>query len=118
MRRPITNQSRGANSAEKAHMAWIKERGICAACQCNSGVIIHHCEGSAFKVKVGLITVIIGHAFVLGLCQSCDNIVTRGSRKAFRLAFGLQSNLWLKQYQESPVKFDDEVIEGIRICGK
>lgn len=117
MQRKSTAQSRGANALEKAHMQWIKERNQCAACG-NSGVINHHCEGSTFKVKVDLATVLIGHAFVIGLCQCCDKIITRGSRKAFREAFGFQSDLWLKQYQDSPVRLPDEVVEGIKNCGR
>lgn len=118
MQRVATRQSRGANALEKAHISWIKERGICAACSNKSSVIAHHCEGSTFKVKVNGVTEIIGHAFVIGLCQCCDNIVTRGSRKAFRNAFGLQSELWLKQYEQSPIRFPDEVVEGILLCKK
>lgn len=117
MQRAATKQSRGANALENAHMTWIKERNQCAACG-SHGVINHHCEGATFKVKVDFVTVLIGHAFVIGLCQCCDNIITRGSRRAFRDAFGLQSELWLKQYQDSPVRFPDEVVEGIKNCGK
>jgi len=117
MQRKATRQTRAANALEKAHMAWIKERNTCAACG-NSGVINHHCEGAAFKVKVDGVTVLLGHAFVIGLCQCCDNIVTRGSRKAFRDAFGLQSALWAKQYEQSPVRFPNDVVEGIKNCGR
>lgn len=117
MQRKATGQSRAANALEKAHMAWIKQRNICAACG-NHGVINHHCEGATYKVKVNFVTEIIGHAFVIGLCQCCDNIITKGSRKAFREAFGLQSDLWLKQYQDSPVRFSDEIVEGIKNCGR
>lgn len=117
MQRKATSQSRAANALEKAHMQWIKERNQCAACG-SSGVINHHCEGATFKVKVNFATVLIGHAFVIGLCQCCDNIITKGSRKAFRDAFGLQSGLWFKQYQDSPVRFPDEILEGIKNCGR
>lgn len=117
MQRKPTPQSRGANALEKAHMQWIKDRNQCAACG-NYGVINHHCEGATFKVKVNFVTVLIGHAFAIGLCQDCDNVITKGSRRAFREAFGLQSELWLKQYQDSPVRFPDEIVEGIKYCGR
>lgn len=117
MQRPATRQSRGANADEKRHMQWIKERGLCAACWNNGGVIVHHCGGSAYKTKVDSITVLIGHAFVLGLCEICDSIVTRGSRRALENAFGRQSLLWEAQYVHSPVKFADEILRGIAQCG-
>ncbi len=118
MQRLATKQSPGANATERAHIKWIKERGICAACDSSGGVIAHHCAGSTYKVHVGLERVQIGHAFVLGLCQCCDNIVTRGSHRAFFNAFGCYTNLWLKQYEQSPVKFDDIIIQGIMISGR
>lgn len=118
MQRPSTKQSRGANAEEKRHMQWIKERGVCVACENDGGVICHHAVGSSYKVRVGLEIVLIGHALVLGLCQCCDNMVTNGSHKAFKLAFDTYTNLFFKQYAESPVKFDDLIIQGIAESGK
>lgn len=117
MMRKTTKQSRGANKQEKEFMCWIKERGLCAACWNNGGVIVHHCGGSAYKVKVDGVTTLIGHAFVLGLCEVCDSVVTRGSRRAFEDAFGKQSLLWETQYAHSPVKFPEEIVRGIAECG-
>ncbi len=94
-------------------MAWIKERGVCAACDTQAQVICHHCYGATAKVKVDLITVIIGHSAVLGLCFCCDNIVTRGSRRTFVDQFGPQNLLWEKQYADSPVRFPPAVVRGI-----
>ncbi len=118
MQRKPTKQSRGANAQERAHIAWIKERGICAACGSDSGVIAHHCEGATFKVTVGFERVQVGHWFVLGLCQCCDNIVTKQSRAAFRDAFGPQSELWLKQAENYPVEIPLNVIQGIAQYGR
>lgn len=115
MQRKATKQSRGANSDERRFMSWIKERGICAACGEPSRVINHHMYGATAKVKVELITVCIGHTAVIGLCQCCDNIVTRGSRRKFVEQFGPQNQLWLKQYADSPVRFPPMVVEGIRL---
>lgn len=117
MQRISTRQSPSASVKAKAHMAWIKDRGICAACSDNSGVICHHSVGSSFKVHVGLERVHIGNEFVLGLCLCCDTLRTR-SRKAFVNAFGLECNLWAKQYQDSPVKFDEIIIQGIAKSGR
>jgi len=118
MQRKPTRQSRGANSDEKRYMRWIKERGICVVCDNDGGVIAHHCVGSTYKVHMGVEPVQIGHAFVIGLCGACDNIVTRGSHKKFREMFGLESEFWQKQYKDSPVKFEKNVIEGIMNCGR
>lgn len=118
MQRLATRQSRAANTQEKLHMAWIKERGVCAACGIKCHVINHHCEGSTFKIKVMGVTVLIGHAFVIGLCSCCDALVTNQGRRQFREAYGLQSDLWLTQYEESPVRFDSDIETGIAICGK
>lgn len=113
MQRKITKQSRAANAAERQHMQWIKNRGICAACGNRGHVICHHLYGSSTKIKVDFSSVLIGHAAVMGLCGICDAIVTRWSRRAFVEEFGPQNMLWLMQYQESPVKFPEEVVRGI-----
>lgn len=118
MQRKATKQSRGPNTAERQYMTWLKERCICAACGDHGPVINHHCEGSTCKTRVGAVRVHIGHAFVIGLCQSCDDIVTHGGRKAFRQWFGPQSMLWLAQYESSPVRFPAEVVDGIAQWGK
>lgn len=116
MQRPSTKQSRGINSAEKRHLVWIKERGICAACDNCNGVIAHHMYGSSFKHN----KVLIGHWAIIGLCQQCDDIVTIGSRKRFTNMYGAQSELWLKQFNEYPDKDEcpQEVIDAITGHGK
>jgi len=114
MQRKATNNTRSANAAERAHMSWIKDRGICAACGNDGGVINHHCEGASFRNN----KVLCGHFFVIGLCQPCDNIITRGSRKAFREQFGPQSELWLKQAEQYPVEIPLEIIQAIASYGK
>jgi len=118
MQRAATRQSPVAKASERAYIGWIKDRGICAACGNDGGVIAHHCMGSTYKVHVGLERVQIGNWFVIGLCQACDNIVTRQSRKAFVAAFGEQSKLWLKQAEEYPVEIPLQIIQGIARSGK
>ena len=118
MQRKATKQSPAANANEKAYISWIKERGICAACGNDGGVIAHHCMGSTFKVHVELERVQIGNWFIIGLCQCCDNIVTRQSRKAFTESFGSQSSLWLKQAEQYPVEIPLKIIQGIAQYGK
>ena len=117
MQKKPTPQSPAANTRARAHMHWIKDRGICIACNDDSGVICHHAVGSSFKVHIGIERVHIGNEFVLGLCLCCDTLRTR-RRKAFVDAFGLECDLWAKQYKDSPVKFDDIIIQGIAKSGR
>jgi len=117
MMRKSTAQSRGPNAAEKAHMAWVKHNGdFCSACQWPAILIVHHCEGATFRHN----KILIGHWFVLGLCQECDDVVTHGSRRAFREKFGPQSELWLRQFERYPFKTECtlEVQAAIKDWGK
>ena len=116
MQRPATRQSRAADAAERRHITWIKERGVCAACGNDGGVIAHHMEGSSFRHQ----KLLLGHWMILGLCGPCDNIITRGSRRAFREAFGNQCDLWFKQLQEYPLRHEigQHEIDAIMDWGK
>jgi hypothetical protein len=116
MQRKITRQSRGQDASEKRYANWVKNRGVCAACGNDFPLILHHCEGSAFKHN----KIMLGHIFILGICQCCDNIITRGSRRAFRDAFGNQCDLWFKQLQEYPLKHEigQHEIDAIMDWGK
>ena len=116
MQHKATRQSRNANTAERKHMSWIKNRMLCAACENEGPVINHHCEGVSFRNN----RIQVGNLFVIGLCPCCDAIVTRGSRKAFRDAFGPQCQLWAKQFEDYPHKedFSQEEIDAIISYGK
>lgn len=115
MQRKPTKNTRGPNTDEKRYMSWIKDGCYkCAACMRYTDLIGHHCEGATFKHNKTL----IGHWFILGLCQECDDIVTHGSRKALRQAYGPQCDMWEIQYMA--YKFDtdkdpcpDDVYESI-----
>lgn len=103
MQRAATRQSRGPNANEKRRMQWLKDRGLCSACGRPAPVINHHAAGSAAKIKVDLVPVMIGHAFVLGLCRKCDDLVTHGSKRRLVEATGkTQSELWLWQESINP----------------
>lgn len=117
MQRKKSKKTRLANSIEKEHMAWIKQRGRCAACGARGPVINHHIWGATWKVKVDLVTVLIGHAAVLGLCEEDDKMVTLNKR-AFEEKYGKQNKLWYAQYTHSPVTFPDEVVKGIWLCNR
>lgn len=118
MQRPATRQSRAANAEEKRHISWIKQRGMCAACGNDGGVIAHHMHGSSAKVRVGLEVVLIGHWAVLGLCQCCDDIVTRQSRRAFRESFGQEEEIWENQSRDYPGEIPEIIRQGIMEYGK
>ena len=118
MQRIATKQSRGANAQEKAFLRWIKERGICAACGNDGGVIAHHFAGSTAKIEVNYERVHFGHFAVNGLCLQCDNIVTHQSRQAFRDQYGTESQVWLKQIEDYPKDIPINIISAIIKYGK
>lgn len=116
MQRRATAATRGPNAAEKRHATWVKCGTTCAACRRYSLLTLHHAEGATFKHSKEL----IGHWFVLGLCQECDDVVTHGSRRAFREKFGPQSVLWLRQFESYPFKNEcpAEVVAAIKDWGR
>ena len=91
MQRKPTKNTRGPNADEKRFQGWLKDGGWCVACDEYHPVVVHHCEGATFKHN----KVLVGHWFCLPLCAGCDDVVTTGSRRAFREKFGSQSDLWL-----------------------
>lgn len=118
MQRPHTRQSPGPCAKSRALVKWIKERGICAACGDDGGVIAHHCAGSSAKIRVDIVPVMIGHFFINGLCLCCDEIVTQKSRREFRELYGPESQVYLNQIKDYPVEIPPEVIEGVKLWRK
>jgi hypothetical protein len=96
MQRKPTRQSRGPNAQEKRFHAHTKESD-CITCGNPGPSIVHHCEGSTFKHD----KVLCGHYFVIPLCLTCDDVITKGSRKAFRERFGAQSDYWQWHVEKS-----------------
>lgn len=92
MQRRATATTRGPNAEERRYVSWVKQQDACHCCGEWAQLTAHHCEGATFKHNKTL----VGHWFVIGLCGTCDDVVTHGSRKAFRLQFGPQSKLWLE----------------------
>jgi hypothetical protein len=113
MQRKPTKTTRGPNAEEKRFMAWVKEQH-CIVYGTPGPSIAHHCEGATFKHK----KVLVGHWFLLPLSQDADDIVTHGSRKRFREAFGPQSSLWLKLIKKSPIQPPADVIDAITDWGR
>lgn len=109
MQRKPTKTTRGPNLKEKQFAAWVKWRNCCC-CGAPAPSIVHHAEGATFKH----LKILCGHWFLLPLCPSCDEVITKGSRRAFRERFGTQAELWLKLLKTSPVSPPHEVVEAIR----
>lgn len=108
MQRKATRNTRGPNAEEKRFMGYTKECS-CIACRNPGPSIGHHAEGATFKNN----KVLVGHWFILPLCLSCDDVITRGSRKGFRELFGPQSELWIKHIENSPFEAPYEVFAAI-----
>ena len=109
MQRVATRQSRGANSAEKRFIGWVKQEP-CICCNAPAPSIADHAMGATFKKN----KVLIGHFWLLPLCQWCDNVKTHGSRRQFISQFGLMSDLWLKLIEKYEGVIPLDVIEAIK----
>lgn len=112
MNRKPTKNTRGPSAGEKRFVSWVKESNYCSACEQCAPVIAHHCEGATFKH----LKTLVGHAFVIGLCQACDDVVTYGSRKVFRDQFGPQSILWVKLAEKYEKETGAVIPQLIRIA--
>lgn len=117
MQRKPTQQSRGPNTAEKRFMTWVKAQP-CAACMAPGPSIVHHAEGATWRNN----KVLAGHWFLLSLCRLCDDVITQGSRRRFRLQFGPQSALWavlmLRYQHETGDTVPEEVKRAILEWGR
>jgi len=111
MQRKATKNTRGANAEEKRFHALTKASD-CIVCGNSAPSIVHHCMGATYKHN----KVLIGHWFVLPLCQSCDDVITHGSRRSFKDRFGLQSDYWLDHYEYNGVDAPIEVYNAIMDC--
>lgn len=119
MQRKPTKNTRGPNADEKRFQAWCKDSD-CITCGAPGPSIVHHCEGATFKHN----KVLIGHWFCIPLCETCDNVITRGSRKVFRDIYGPQSDYWKAGYEyykgksDIPVNCPYEVYKSIMDWGR
>lgn len=113
MQRKATKNTRAANAEEKKFHA-ITKLSDCIVCGAEKPSIVHHCEGATFKHN----KVLVGHWFVLPLCQGCDDVITYGSRRSFRERFGAQSDFWLKHVDNTGVVPPEDVYNAIVDWGK
>lgn len=111
MQRRATKNTRGPNADEKKFQALTKESN-CVVCNSPGPSIVHHCMGATYKHNKQL----IGHWFVLPLCQSCDDIVTHGSRRKFKNEFGLQGDFWKIHYANLVAQLGDICPDDIQLA--
>lgn len=112
MQRKATKQSRAANADEKRFMQYTKECD-CIACGAPGPSECDHVVGSSAKIKVFLISVLIGHWFLLPLCHECHMMKTR-SKRSFLKLYGPFYKLWLKHIKGYHGDIPEDVIEGIK----
>lgn len=93
MQRRGTKQSPAANTAERAFMAYTKDSD-CICCGNPGPSIVDHIYGSSKKLYNGPERVLVGHWAAIPLCVTCDNVKTRGSRRAFEDEFWSQVVMW------------------------
>lgn len=117
MQRRPSKTTRGINAAERRWMQFVKGQSNCIACKAYGPVIGHHCAGSAAKIKVDLVTVVIGMWFVIPLCQRCDDLVTHGSRRRLTDKYGPQRELWARLIKTWTGEVPPEIITGIMESG-
>jgi len=117
VQRKPTKNTRGPNADEKRFQAWLKEQP-CSTSGHSGPSIVHHCEGATFKHNKTL----VGHWFCLPLCPECDDVITQGSRRAFRERFGSQSSFWIvtadRYMEETGSIIPDDVISAIEDWNK
>ena len=112
LRRKSTKNTRGPNASERKFQEFTKHSN-CIVCG-NSPCIVDHIFGSTKKVYVGLERILIGHFAVLPLCQQCDDIKTKGNRRAFKEQCGNPALLWMQHISNYSGEIPENVIEGIR----
>ena len=118
MQRRATKNTRAANADEKRFQSFTKESS-CIVCDNPPPSIVHHCMGATYKHNKTL----IGHWFVLPLCVTCDDVITQGSRRAFKDKFGFQHGFWSahsKNYINSHayVRIPHEITLAIENCNE
>jgi hypothetical protein len=110
MQRKSTKKTRGANAAEKAYHGWCKEQR-CVCCTAEP-VEAHHCDGATSKTKVDLVTVLIGHWFVIPLCGSCHWLY-HNNKSQFTAVNGKQHKLWRHVMNKYDGDCPSDVCSGI-----
>ena len=88
-----TKQTPAPSAAERRFMAYTKDSD-CICCGNPGPSIVDHIWGKSKKLYNGPERVHVGHWAVIPLCVPCDNVKTRGSRRAFEDQFYSQVTMW------------------------
>lgn len=117
MRREASKKSRGISADEKRFQRWVKEQPCCV-CHRPGPSIADHVKGSAYKIKYKLISILVGHWYVIPLCLQCDTVKTSGSHRAFLKAFNTTQNaLWIGLVERYEEPIPEDVIGAIKQDG-
>ena len=118
MQRKPTKNTRGANAAEKRFMAYTKHSD-CINCGRVGPSIVDHVAGATYKHNKTL----IGHWFVIPLCEVCDEVKTQESIRKFKQTFGItMAQLWAKHVTNWDVMTRENIPRDVQVaimdCGK
>lgn len=83
MQRKSNKNTRGPNAEEKVFMAYVKQCPCCV-CEKPGPSIVDHCYGATAKQN----KIVIGHLFLIPLCEECDQIKTQGNTKRLIIKAG------------------------------
>ncbi len=113
MQRKATKTTRGANADEKRFMAITKESD-CIVCGSCGPSIVDHVFGATFKH----LKVLIGHYYLLPLCEVCDKIKTIDGKAEFVKRFGPFKDLWKRHVVNTDFSIPYEVSRSIEDWGR
>lgn len=108
MQRKATRNTRGPMAKEKRFQGWVKDQDCCVCGACGP-CIVDHAYGSCYRHMKTL----VGHFFVIPLCQACDDVKTFGSRRGFIEMFKPFSTLWLDVVKSYPIEIPEDVVFAI-----
>lgn len=113
MQRKITEQSRGANAAERRFIRWVKQQRCCI-CQAHPRhTEVDHLYGSTYKHNKTQ----IGHWLVIPLCVICHRIKTYEGRAGFLRLCGCNPldrwQVMINKYGKLPPKDEMEAINSL-----
>ena len=90
-------------------MGWVKEQPCCI-CEKPGPSIVDHVRGATAKNN----KVLIGHWWLLPLCEIHDRVKTDGSIRVFEMQFGSTCDLWASLIKKYPESCPFEVFESIK----
>lgn len=111
MQRKPTKNTRGPNANEKRFMRWVKEQPCCV-CGREGPSIVDHAMGATYKHNKTL----IGHWFLLPLCEEHDSYKRYASRRGFINAYGYMSSYWSQLVSNYALEVPAQCYDAIMDC--